>query len=255
MPNQTSASPRSPSGNTSAESSPRPPAGNASAGSAPGARRFAASDVIDVRELTTIRSERILLPARDGLTHLQFRRYAGCPICNVHLRSVARRHGEILAAGIQEIAVFHSSAEDMLPHQGELPFAVVADPGRELYTAFGVESSVRAVLHPRAWSAPLNPQTWPVVVRGIRAGGSPAPAKGDSALGLPADFLIDPTGLILAAKYGRHASDHWPVGELLRLAAPLINGASTAGWLPERPQRFGGFRRYRGRLTRSRVAT
>jgi peroxiredoxin len=182
------------------------------------AHRFEPGDVVTPRELTTIRSERIVVPARDVLTHLQFRRYAGCPICNVHLRSVARRHDEIVAAGIREIAVFHSSMDDMLPHQGELPFAVVADPGRELYTAFGVESSLRAVLHPRAWSAPLNPRTWSVVMRGIRAGGSPSPARGESALGLPADFLIDPDGRIRAAKYGRHASDHWSVDELLQLA-------------------------------------
>jgi peroxiredoxin len=186
--------------------------------------RLAPGDAITPLELTTIRSERILVPAPDVLTHLQFRRYAGCPICNLHLRSVARRHDEIVAAGVREIAVFHSSVEDMLPHQGELPFAAVADPGRALYTAFGVESSLRAVLHPRAWSAPINPGTWSVVVRGIRAGGSPAPAKGESALGLPADFLIDPDGRVRAAKYGRHASDHWSVDELLQLARTPSTG-------------------------------
>jgi peroxiredoxin len=179
---------------------------------------YAPGDVITPRELTTILSEQISLPAPDALTHLQFRRYAGCPICNLHLRSVARRHDEIVAAGIREIAVFHSSAEDMLPFQGELPFAVVADPGRELYTAFGVETSLHAVLHPKAWTAPLNPRVYPVIFRGIRRGGSPAPVHSDSALGLPADFLIAPDGRIRAAKYGRHASDHWPVDELLQLA-------------------------------------
>jgi peroxiredoxin len=198
---------------------------HAASGSGSGnAHRLTAADVVTPRLLTTIRSARILVPAPDVLTHLQFRRYAGCPICNVHLRSVARRHDEIVAAGIREIAVFHSSAEDMLPHQGELPFAVVADPGRELYSAFGVESSPRAVLHPRAWSAVLHPRTWSAVLRGIRAGGSPAPARGDSALGLPADFLIHPDGRVAAAKYGRHADDQWSVDELLQLARTPSTG-------------------------------
>jgi hypothetical protein len=49
-------------------------------------------------------------------------------------------------------------------------------------------------------------------------GGSPAPRHGDTALGLPADFLIEPDGRVREAKYGRHASDHWPVDELIRLA-------------------------------------
>jgi peroxiredoxin len=183
-----------------------------------------AGDVIGARELTTIRSERILVPDPGMVTHLQFRRFAGCPLCNLHLRAIARRHGELAAAGIREVAVFHSSAEDMLPHQGQLPFAVIADPGRKLYREFGVTTSPRALLHPRAWTAPLNPQVYPMVARALRAGGSPAPRHGDSVLGLPADFLIAPGGRVLAAKYGQHASDHWPVDELLRIA-----GASTSG--------------------------
>lgn len=182
-----------------------------------GFNHFGPGDTVAPRELTTIRSEPIRLPVRDGLTHLQFRRFAGCPICNLHLRSVARRHDEIVAAGICEVVVFHSSAKDMLPHQGELPFAAIADPGRELYTLFGVESSLRAVLHPRALGAGLR--ATPDVIRGRRAGRKPNAAKGESVLGLPADFLLAADGRVLAAKYGRHANDHWEVDELLRLAA------------------------------------
>jgi peroxiredoxin len=179
--------------------------------------RFAPGDVVEPRELVTIRAERVRLPDSDRLTHLQFRRFAGCPICNVHLREVALRHDEIVAAGVQEIAVFHSAARDMLPHQGDLPFAAVADPGRELYAEFGVESSPRSVLHPRTWAAPLLPRTWSAMARGVRAGGSPLPSRGESILGLPADFLIEPDGRIRAAHYGRHASDHWPVDDVLGL--------------------------------------
>jgi len=130
----------------------------------------------------------------------------------------SRRHDEIAAAGIQQIVVLHSAAEDMVPHQGQLPFAAVADPGRKLYGEFGVTASARAVLHPKAWTSPLNPRVYPIILRGIRAGGSPAPRHGDTALGLPADFLIEPDGRLRAAKYGRHASDHWSVDELLQLA-------------------------------------
>jgi hypothetical protein len=86
-----------------------------------------------------------------------------------------------------------------------------------LYKEFGVEASLRAVLHPRAWLAPMNPKTYQIVARGLRAGGSPGPRHGDSALGLPADFLITPEG-VRAVKYGRHANDQWSVDELLRLA-------------------------------------
>ncbi|GAA3467819.1 peroxiredoxin-like family protein [Nonomuraea roseola] len=174
---------------------------------------------VEARELSTITGERVRLPAPDGLTHLQFRRYAGCPICNMHLRTIAARHEEIRAAGVHEIVVFHSSAEDMLPHQGLLPFAAIADPGRRLYAEFGVEASARAVLHPRAWTTPMRPGSWPVVARGLRRGGRPYPTGGETVLGLPADFLIDPDGQILSHRYGRHAGDQWEVDELLLLAA------------------------------------
>ncbi len=112
---------------------------------APATNRLAPGDAVTPRELTTIGTDRIRLPASDLLTHLQFRRFAACPICNVHLRSVARRHGEIAAAGVREVAVFHSPVETMLPHQGGLPFAVVADPERQLYTEFGVEASPKPI--------------------------------------------------------------------------------------------------------------
>jgi peroxiredoxin len=180
--------------------------------------RIAIGDVVPTRQLTTIRDSRITVPTPDALTHLQFRRYAGCPICNLHLRSVAKRHDEIVAAGIREVVVFHSRAEDMRPHQGQLPFDAIADPERVLYKEFGVEASIRAVIHPRAWLTPMNPKTYPIVARGLRAGGSPGPRHGDSALGLPADFLITPEGRVRAVKYGRHANDQWSVDELLSLA-------------------------------------
>ncbi|MGW5077115.1 peroxiredoxin-like family protein [Rhodococcus sp. NPDC004095] len=192
----------------------------------------APGDVVPPRTLTTISGDRITLPDPGALTHLQFRRFAGCPICNVHLREIARRADEIDAAGVREIAVFHSTAEAMRPYQGDLPFAVVADPDRSLYREFGIESAPGAVLHPRVWSAPLRPGSWAVVMRAVRAGGAIGPG-GESILGLPADLLLAPDGSILAARYGRHAADHWSVDELLRLAAAanvrLSRPAGTRG--------------------------
>ncbi|MGH3320300.1 MAG: peroxiredoxin-like family protein [Streptosporangiaceae bacterium] len=198
------------------------------------ARRFRPGDVVPARELTTIRSERIVVPAPDALTHVQFRRFASCPICNVHVRSVARRHDEIAAAGIREVVVFHSTADAMLPHQGGLPFAAVADPNRELYAEFGVEFSYRSVLHPRAWTAPLKPYAWSVAMRERRApGGKWFSIRGDSMLGLPANFLIGVDGRVLAAKYGRHANDQWSVDELLHLArTPRAGGSYTPSRSP-----------------------
>ena len=60
-----------------------------------------AGDMLSSRELVTIHGQPVQVPDADRLVHLQFRRYAGCPICNVHLRSIARRHDDLASAGIR----------------------------------------------------------------------------------------------------------------------------------------------------------
>lgn len=86
-------------------------------------RKIEPGDVLAERELRTITGEPVRLPHPERLTHLQFRRYATCPLCNLHLRSIAQRHDEILAAGIRE---------------------------------FGVEATPRALLNPRVWPTAIR---------------------------------------------------------------------------------------------------
>ena len=173
--------------------------------------RYVAGDYVPSRTLAAISGEEISLPYREGLTHIQFRRFAGCPFCNLHLRSITARHAEIQSAGINEVVLFHSSAEDLLEYNEPTPFPVIADPHRALYREFGVEPSWRSLAHPRAWGPML---------RGVVTKRSPL--KGDHGsghMGLPADFLIDADGTVIAAKYGTHAYDQWSVDELLEIAA------------------------------------
>jgi peroxiredoxin len=151
------------------------------------------------------------VPDPERLVHLQFRRFAGCPICNVHLRSVVQRHDEIAAAGIREVVFFHSPADELREYTADLPFAVIADPEKRFYRDFGVESSPRALLDPRAWGAIARGATMTLLGR-FRA---PATKQDGGHLGLPADFLIERSGRVRAAKYGRHAYDQWSVDELL----------------------------------------
>ncbi|MGE5132770.1 MAG: peroxiredoxin-like family protein [Gemmatimonadota bacterium] len=180
--------------------------------------RITTGAVIGARQLATVSGPPLAVPDPARLIHLQFRRFAGCPVCSLHLRSFASRHGELAAAGIREAAVFHAPAAELRPQVTGLPFAVIADPGKRLYAEFGVESARRALLDPRAW---------PAIARGLAASlidvvrrRRPAPAlrPHGGRFGLPADFLIAPDGRVLAVKYGEHASDHWPVSEVLALA-------------------------------------
>ncbi|MFF8278140.1 peroxiredoxin-like family protein [Streptomyces lateritius] len=169
-------------------------------------------------------------PAR--LVHLQFRRFAGCPVCHLHLRSVVRRYEEIAAAGVREVVVFHSPPEELRPHLDGLPFPVVADPDKLLYTAFGVESTPRALLAPRAWGPMVRAVlvgTWGLL-RGREKPPVLRPRGG--RFGLPADFLIGSDGRIVAAKYGEHVDDQWSVDQLLALAAAASHTPAPAPATP-----------------------
>ena len=190
--------------------------------------QISAGGVIETRELLTIHCERISVPDRQRFVHLQFRRFAGCPVCDLHLHTIVQRHNEILAASILEVVVFHTSAEELLRYAGDLPFAVIADPDKRLYADFGVESGRSALLDPRAWMPILRG-----VFRSLRAilRGNPVPPLNPRGgrFGLPADFLIACDGRVFASKYGSHAYDQWFVDEILALSrlrdpAPEMQG-------------------------------
>ncbi|MGW2560995.1 peroxiredoxin-like family protein [Streptomyces sp. NPDC001514] len=190
--------------------------------------RTSPGSVVTARALTAVSGPPVAVPDPGRLVHLQFRRFAGCPVCNLHLRSVVRRHGEIEAAGIREVVVFHSPAGELAEHTADLPFAVIADPGKRLYAEFGVESAPRSLLSPRAWGPILRAvarSAWEVARGRERA---PAPTQPGGRLGLPADFLIGRDARVLAAKYGEHVYDQWSVDELLALAAGAPRPEPTA---------------------------
>jgi peroxiredoxin len=174
--------------------------------------RIHVGQVIDKKTLADTDSRSVPIPDERRLVHLQFRRFAGCPFCSLHLRSFARRHDEITAANIREVAVFRSTPAALQRHHNNLPFAIVADPHGKLYTDFGVGSGPGALLNPRVMLLAL-----PNVLR-MLPGLPGLPSSGESALGLPADFLIATDGTVRACKYGEHADDQWSVDELLALA-------------------------------------
>jgi len=170
---------------------------------------------VALRALRTVDDEPIELPHPVQRVHLQFRRFAGCPICNLHLRSFAKRHGELAAAGIREIVVFHSPAHELRGY--DLPFAVIADPDKRLYREFGVGAGRRALLDPRAWATILVAviRSTVAIARGRER--APALRPHGGRFGLPADFLIAPDGTVVAEHRGVHADDQWSVDDVLAI--------------------------------------
>lgn len=150
-------------------------------------------------------------------THFQFRRFAGCPICNVHLQNFAANAEEISERGIQEVVFFHSTEKALRTFNAKLPFHLIADPDKRHYRAFGVEASLIGVLRPKAmWTG----------LRGVLRKGLGLSLK-NGPLGLPADFLIDDTNIIVAAKYGTHAYDQWSIEELFEKVAAASKNQTT----------------------------
>lgn len=182
------------------------------------ARRLGPGATVTPHRLVAISGESVDVPDSGQLVHLELRRFAGCPICNLHLRSMVMRKDELAAAGIKEVVVFHSTDKELRKYQTELPFAVIADPEKKLYAEFGVERSPRALLNPRAWPAigrGLGHSAGAVVRRKEKA---PPVVHENGSLGLPGDFLISSDGTVVASKYGAHAYDQWTVDEVLELA-------------------------------------
>jgi hypothetical protein len=147
--------------------------------------------------------------------HFQFRRFSGCPLCNAHLRSLAKHQDELVGAGIREVIFFHSSASELRTYESDLPYDLVADPEKKFYRRFGVESSAWALLHPAILGAAVRGAKVVFQGKGRRLW---MPKAENGRLGLPADFLVDGAGRIVASKFGTHAYDQWELDELLRFA-------------------------------------
>jgi peroxiredoxin len=170
--------------------------------------KFKRGDMLPATVMEAVTGEAINLPDPKRLVHLQFRRFVDCPICNAHIAEFRKRARAIEAAGIKEVIVFHSSQKSIRSYQKDVPFLMVGDPNKAFYKDFGVESSL-GFMSLKALGAGM---------RGMAHGHLGLRLAGGGPLGLPADFLIAPSGRINAVKYGVDAYDQWSVDELLTLA-------------------------------------
>src|SRR5437588_13102442 len=118
--------------------------------------RVRVGGVFPTLELAATSGQQVTVPdPAGGYVHLQLRRFAGCPICNRHLRSIVTRHDEIRPHGNREVVVFHSTAAELTKFEAELPFPLIADPERELYRRLGVERGLSSLLSTRALRAAI----------------------------------------------------------------------------------------------------
>jgi peroxiredoxin len=183
--------------------------------------RYAQGDLVRLEDFTTIDGVTMTAPAIGELIHIQFRRFAGCPVCNLHLRGFVQRRVELEDSGIHEVIVFHSSIEELRKYEADLPLDVVADPTRRLYQRFGVEASSRAY---GIRFLPMMPVVaGNLIIQLIKRGRKAPPMTPEGGMfGIPADILVGNDSRVIAIKYGEHAYDQWSVEDVKALAAGAL---------------------------------
>jgi peroxiredoxin len=142
---------------------------------------------------------------------LAFFRYAACPLCNLQVRAIIRKHDELKAQGVQVLAVFQSPAESMAEYVAgqNPPFPLISDPSESLYALYGLENSKKAL---------FALKNVPALAKAAAAGFMSVNPEGTIDR-IPADFLIDESGKITDVFYGETIGDHIGMDRVERFAA------------------------------------
>jgi peroxiredoxin len=186
------------------------------------AKRFAVGDLVRLADFVTMDGQTVAAPPSGTIVHIQFRRFAGCPVCNLHLRGFVQHRDELEAAGIHEVIVFHSTVDELRQYESDLPLSVVADPTRRLYARFGVETSSHA--YGLRFLPTLPIVAGNLVVQLIKRTRKVPPTTPEGGMfGLPADILVGSDSRVVAIKYGEHAYDQWSIDEVEAIARTVAH--------------------------------
>ncbi len=142
---------------------------------------------------------------------LAFFRYAACPLCNLQVRAIIRKHDALKAQGVQVLAVFQSPAESMAEYVAgqNPPFPLISDPTESLYALYGLENSKKAL---------FSLKNVPGLAKAAAAGFMAVNPEG-TVDRIPADFLIDENGQIVEVFYGDTIGDHIGMDRVEQFAA------------------------------------
>lgn len=170
--------------------------------------------------LTDIEGKSVFIGTNGRRTLLCFFRDPACPFCNFHIYELTQKHANITALGMDVIAVFSATAEDVrrFVSRQSRPFPVIADPSGATYETYGIERSTW-----RKYKGILT--RIPTLLKGLRIVGLAGLRTSNL---LPADFLIDEHGRIAEAYYGGDAGDRIPLERVeLFLARGLLDRAAA----------------------------
>lgn len=154
-----------------------------------------------------IKGNKVSFPNLGRKTWLAFFRYAACPMCNLRVSEMMRKRERFAAANLDIIAVVQSPAERILEYMvpgEEIPFTFLPDTEEQLYKLYQLEHSAAGF---------LNPMNLAPFLKGVaRREGGLRPEG--TITRLPADFLVDETGVIFDRFYASKIADHIPMARV-----------------------------------------
>ncbi|QRG68714.1 peroxiredoxin family protein [Brevibacillus choshinensis] len=171
---------------------------------------YVGSDGNDQR-LSDLRGRKVLLA---------FFRNAACALCNLRVRQFILRYHRWQQQGLEVLAVFESPDLALSQHVGkqEAPFPVFADPHAEIYDRYGVEVS-----EDKFQATIEDADTPSYIAEAAAAGFVLQHQEGANMHRVPAEFLIDESGTIQIAHYGRLMTDHLSLEVIDRFARGTEN--------------------------------
>jgi thioredoxin-dependent peroxiredoxin len=152
---------------------------------------------------------------------LSFYRNAACAMCNLRIHEWIRQFTAYAQSGLALLAVFESPRENMLQYvaKQDAPFPLIADPGACLYDLYGVEVSEAKVKATMA-----DPDLQARVQTAAQAGFALTPEEGSNFHRMPAEFLIDPAGIIRHAYYADLVGQHLEFDVIDSYLAEMVGG-------------------------------
>lgn len=133
--------------------------------------------------------------------YVTFLRTASCPFCNLRVHQLIHKQEEWNKKGIVTVAVFASSADEILRYAGKQQpnFTIIADPEERLYRQFGIKHSFIAMIKSMARVS--------AILETIKKGFFNFKSFSDKRT-LTGDFLINENQEVVVNYYGKDFGDH-----------------------------------------------
>lgn len=162
-----------------------------------------------VFETTSIYGEKIKLPSKGKWIFISFHRFSACPLCNLRTHELIKSYNEFKNNNIEIYSIWPSTEESMKEYVGksDSPFPLIADPKMKLFKLYNVVHRSNVPMKGMF----TEPKLW---MRAFKYKFKNFKIDGDVKL-QPADFLINPEGIVKIAYYGEHFGDHININEII----------------------------------------